>query len=321
MATKEKYTGRGKFSAKAKKSRQADMLRKAAKHTQERQEQEARKARAPQVHYDQPAPFNKRRFAMQIGIVAAVVAAILLGVSVFFNVENVVVYGNDKYDAWTIREASGIAEGENLLAFGSVRAEARIVEELPYIESVRIGVTLPDTVNIYVTEYPVVYSVEATDGSWWVMASDGRVVDQTDVGGAAENTQILGMQLSNPVAGQQAVPAESAPETTTNAAGEVVQIPVITSGADRLSAAMAVMKSLELNNVLGQAATIDVSRPGNMVLWYGQRFEVLLGDSKDMDKKIYWMQGAIDQMEDYQTGTLDVTFTTYPNQAGFTPFE
>ena len=321
MATKEKYTGRGKFSAKAKKTRQADMLRRASKHTEERQAQKARKAKAPAVTYNQPTPFSRRRLLTQLGIVAAVVAAILLGVSVFFRVENVVVFGSSKYDAWTIREASGIQEGENLLSFGSMRAKVRILEELPYVQNVRIGVNLPDTVNIYVNEYPVVYSMEAENGSWWLVGSDGKIVDQTDVGAAAAHTKILGMTLSNPAVGQPAVAAETGPETTTNAAGEVVKIPVITSGADRLKAAMSVMEALEQCDVLGQVASIDVSKPGDMKAWYGDRFEVLLGDSGSMTRKITWMRDAIGQMEDYQTGTLDVTFTTYPNQSAFTPFE
>jgi len=321
MATKERFSGRGKFSARAKKTRQADMLRRASKHTEERQAQEARKAKAPAVNYNQPAPFNHKRLAIQLGMVAAVVIAILLGISVFFKVEKVVVYGNEGYDAWTICEASGIQTGENLLTFGSVRACGRITEELPYVQYVRIGVSLPDTVNIYVTEYPVVYSVEAKDGSWWLMGSDGKIVAQTDIGAAAAHTKILGLTLSSPVVGEMAAAAEGQPETATNADGETVQLPVITSGNDRLKAAKTVMASLELCDVLGEVASIDVTTPGNMTAWYGERFEVLLGDTSKMDRKITWMRDAIAQMEDYQTGTLDVTFTNYPNQAAFTPAE
>lgn len=321
MATKEKYSGRGKFSAKAKKTRQTDMLRRASKHTEERQAQEARKAKAPAVNYNQPNPFNPRRLAIQLGLVAAVVVAILLGVSVFFQVENVVVYGNEKYDAWTIREASAVEEGENLLTVGSAGVSGRIMNKLPYIRNARVGITLPDTVNIYVTEYEVAYSIQSVNETWWLISSDGKVLDQTDVGSAAANTKIQGMKLANPVVGEQAVAAESEPETATNAAGEVVQLPVITTGADRMKAALAVMTSLENCNVLGQVASIDVSKPGDMTLWYGERFEVQLGDTTNMDKKITWMRDAVSQMAEYQTGTLDLTFTTYPNQAGFTPFE
>lgn len=297
------------------------MIRRAQKHTQERQEQEARKAKAPAVSYNQPTPFNPRRLAMQLGLVAAVVVAFLLGVSVFFKVEKVVVYGNRSYDAWTIREASGINEGENLMAFGAAAAGDRIMKELPYVEKVRIGVTLPNTVNVYVTEYDVSYSLEADDGSWWLMTSDGRIVEEIDVGRSAAHTIIQGVKLSSPVVGEQAVAAENGPETSTNEAGEEIEVPVITTGKDRLEAAQTIMASLELCDVLGEVATIDVSQTGNMSLWYGVRFEVLLGGSKNMDKKIAWMADTIDQLEEYQTGTLDVTFTARPDQAVFTPFE
>ena len=316
MATKEKR--RGRFT---KKTRQADMIRRAQKHTQERQEQEARKAKAPAVSYNQPTPFNPRRLAMQLGLVAAVVVAFLLGVSVFFKVEKVVVYGNRSYDAWTIREASGINEGENLMTFGAAAAGDRIMKELPYVEKVRIGVTLPNTVNVYVTEYDVSYSLEADDGSWWLMTSDGRIVEEIDVGRSAAHTIIQGVKLSSPVVGEQAVAAENGPETSTNEAGEEIEVPVITTGKDRLEAAQTIMASLELCDVLGEVATIDVGQTGNMSLWYGVRFEVLLGGSKNMDKKIAWMADTIDQLEEYQTGTLDVTFTARPDQAVFTPFE
>ena len=314
MATKE--TRKGRF---ARKTRQADMIRRAQKHTKERREQEARKAKAPAVTYNQPTAFNPRRLAMQLGLTAAVVAAFLLGISVFFKVENVMIYGNRGYEAWTIREASGIAEGENLMAFGSAAACDRIMEELPNVEKVRIGITLPDTVNIYVTEYEILYALEADNGSWWLMASDGKIVEKIDVGRAAAYTVIKGVQLSDPALGQQAEAAESGPETTTNAAGEEVTVPVITTGAARLKAAMAIMDSLELCDVLGEVASIDVSHTGDMSLEYGVRFHVLLGSTKNMDKKIAWMADTIKGLEDYQTGTIDVTFTERPDQAIFMP--
>ena len=313
MATKEK---KGRFT---KKLRQSDMIRRAQKHTKQRQEQEARKAKAPAVTYNQPTPFNPRRLVMQLGLAAAVVVAVLLGVSVFFKVENVVVYGNKNYEAWTVREASGIAEGENLLTFGAAAACDRILDELPYVQKVRMGVRLPGTVKIFVTEYEAQYSIEAEDGSWWLITADGSVVDRIDSGSNAAYTVIEGVKLSSPKVGEMAVAEEPAPETTTNAAGETVELPIITTGADRLEAAMTVMASLELCDVLGEVASINADQPGNLTMWYGTRFQVLLGSTKNMDKKIAWMADAIRQTEDYQTGILDVTFTARPDQAVIMP--
>ena len=310
MATKEKKKRRF-----ARKPRQTDMLRRAQKHTRERQAREVRKAKAPAVNYRQPRPFNPRRLVLQLGLTAAVVVAILMGISVFFKVEKVMVYGNSSYEAWTIREKSGIGEGENLLTFGSSAACDRIMKELPYVEKVRMSVTLPDTVNIYVQEYEVSYALEATDGSWWLMAADGKVVEQVDVGAVGAHTIVNGVRLENPRVGEQAVAAETVAEDSE----EEASVPVITTGADRLEAAQAIMASLELCDVLGQVASIDASNPGDLKLEYGMRFHVLLGGVKSMDKKIAWMADTIRQLEDYQTGTIDVTFTARPDQAVFTP--
>ena len=40
----------------------------------------------------------------------------------------------------------------------------------------------------------------------------------------------------------------------------------------------------------------------------------------DIAYKIAYMKNAILQMSDYQTGILDVSFTTWPDQVGYTPF-
>ena len=163
--------------------------------------------------------------------------------------------------------------------------------------------------------------MEALDGSWWLMTSDGSVVEKIDVGSAAAHTIIQGVKLASPKVGDPARAAEPEPEMGTNAAGETVELPVITTGASQLKAARTVMASLELCDVLGEVASIDVSQTGNLSLWYGTRFKVLLGSTKHMDKKIAWMADTIDGLEDYQTGTVDVTFTARPDQAVFTSSE
>ena len=45
-----------------------------------------------------------------------------------------------------------------------------------------------------------------------------------------------------------------------------------------------------------------------------------LGDGEKLDHKIAYMKKAIDQMEDYQSGILDVSFRIWTDKAGYTPF-
>ena len=54
-------------------------------------------------------------------------------------------------------------------------------------------------------------------------------------------------------------------------------------------------------------------------MWYGQRFQVKLGDAYNMDIKIDWMKKAVNQRSDYDMGVLDVSFTTWPDRVGYTP--
>ena len=272
----------------------------------------------PAVVYTEPKVFNSRRFLIQMLTVTAVVVAFVLALSVFFKVETITVTGADVYTPWSIRQASGISEGDSLLTFSHARAGAQIKANLPYVNTVRFGIKLPDTVNIIVDEAEVVYAIKDSNGQWWLMNSDGRIVEMTNSGSAANYTQVLGVTLESPAPNLQAVAAEASP-TETDASGEF--IPVTVTGAQRLSTAMQILKALEANDIVGDAASVDVTRIEDIILWYGTRYQVNLGDSTRLEHKIAYMNDAIlEELQDYQSGILDVSFTIRHNEAIFTPF-
>lgn len=280
----------------------------------------SQKVDAPAVIYTEPAAFNRNRFMMQMVTVFAVVIALVMGLSVFFKVKDVTVTGAEVYSPWAVRDASGIKEGENLLTFSHARAGAQIKANLPYVKSVRFGIKLPDTVNIMIEEAPVVYAIKTHDGTWWLMNSDGRMVEQSNSAQATKYTQVLGVTVADPVSNERAVATESAAVYETNELGETVPVPVSVTGAQRLSAALQILQSLEENDIVGGAASVDVTRMEEIILWYGTRFQVSLGDATNLSYKIDCMNDVILQMSEYQTGVLDISFTIWPNQVGFTPF-
>ena len=287
------------------------------KRTSRRTESSRPKTPTPAVIYTQPLPFNRDRLIVQLITVTAVVLAIVMGLSVFFKVETITVTGADTYSAWAVREASGISEGDKLLTFSKIRAASQIMANLPYVKGVRIGIKLPDTVNIMIEEESVVYAVKSSDGQWWMMDSDGRVVEQANNAKAATATQLLGVTLEAPAVNQKGIATEMTPSET-NELGEL--IPVTTTGAQRLTAALQIFKALESNDIVGEAASVDVTSTEDIILWYGTRYQVNLGDTSRLDYKIDCMNDAILQMSDYQSGVLDVSFTIWPNQVGYTPF-
>ncbi len=306
-------------------NKRSEIRRRSAKRTKEREEEAKRSEKRPTVTYTDPAPFNLKKLLLQLSVVVAVVLAIVMGISVFFRVEKVVVYGNDAYSAWTVQEASGIEGGENLLTFGSTRACGKIITALPYVETARIGIKLPDTVNIYIKEFDVVYAIKSGTGDWWLMTSGGKIVEKIDSGIANSYTKVLGVEVESPSVGSEARAVEQMVPVTQETApeGETVSTePVFTiTGADRLKAALLILDALELNDIVGEAASINVASLNSLELMYGTRYQVKLGNSENMEYKIASMKQAVAQLNEYQTGVLDVSFTTWPDRPGYTPYE
>lgn len=311
--------------ASSRRRRNASREREAVRARQRREERQNKpRSNAPAVVYTQPAHFNRKRLLIQLATVAAVVVALVMGLSIFFKVEVITVSGANVYSEWAVREASGISEGEQLLTFSRARAGARIRAALPYVESVRIGIKLPNTVNIVIEELDVVYSIQSSDGLWWLITSTGRVVEQTDGGTASSYTKILGVTLDSPKVGEQAVAVEpDIPTVETDAEGNVIGTePVVITGQQQLDAALAIVQALEDNDIVGQAASLDVSNIQDIELWYGQQYLVLLGDTSQMNYKIATMVATIrDPRMDTGYGELDVSFTIWEDQVGYTPFE
>ena len=307
-------------------AKRAEQRRKSAKRAKEREALAKRRKNRPPVVYTDPKPFNLNRLLIQLVAVLAIALAVTMGLSVFFKVETVVVYGNEAYSAWAVQEAAGLEGGENLLSFGRTKACGKIKTNLPYVKSVRIGITLPDTVNIYIEEFDVSYAIQTIDETWWLITSGGKVVEQIDGGTAGKHTKILGVYLDAPEPGQPAKALETIQVSETEAvdpqlATETTAPPVVTTGAGQLTAALQILTAMERNDIVGEVASVNVESLTNIVLWYGARYQVNLGDTNEIEKKISYMKQAVAQLSDYQIGVLDVSFVTWPDQVGFTPAE
>ena len=278
----------------------------------------SRKRSSAKVVYTEAKPFNRNRFILQLVTVVAVVLALLLGLSIFFKTKHFVVSGCEKYTAYEIRQATGIQEGENLLTVNGARVSGRIMTKLPYVNQVRVQIKLPDTVLIEVVEVDVTYAIQAKDDSWWLIDCDGKVLETVSAAEAKSYTHLQGVRLDSPEPGKKAVAEEVVPEETTP---DGQPVPVTVYGSERLSALLTVLQNMEKRGILGnQVASVDVTAIGDIRLWYGERYEVLLGTAEDLDHKIHMMEKAIDQSSEYQSGVLDVSFTIRPDEVIYTPF-
>lgn len=285
-----------------------------------RKKPKPRRAPAQELIYTPPAPINRRKLLLRLATLAAVVIAVFASSAIFFRVETVSVSGASKYTAWSVKEASGVEEGDSLLSFGKAAAAGRIMEQLRYVKSVRIGVTLPDTVNIHIEELDVVYAAQDQADNWWLISADGRVVEQIGQSKAAEHTQLKGFRLDTPEVGES--PKGWEPEIEeTDPQGEV--IPTLATDQERLESALNIATQLELNEILGEASKIDLTNLEDIRLWYGSRYEVKLGNPGDMDRKIAMLKTVVTEHKKeggYQSGVLDISLTVYPDSVSYTPY-
>jgi len=258
--------------------------------------------------------------------------------SIFFKVETVKVSGCSKYTPWDVAEASGVEVGSNLMGISRAQISGNIISNLPYVDTVRVGIILPDTVNIEITELDVVYSIQDAAGNWWLMNADGRIVEGIDSVSAKSYTQVLGVRLESPAVGQQAVAQEEErttiplvdPETETGETEEPTQeetidettptIAIGITGAERLNTVMTVLKELSSNSITGQIDSVDVTTLNAVELWYDGRVQINLGDTSRLEYKIGALKATVDRMETYESGQLDISFTNWPDKVGYTPF-
>ena len=125
---------------------------------------------------------GKRRPGSGVGsrllIMAAIVAAVIFGVAIFFKVNTVEVQGNTIYSAEEIRSASGIQKGDNLFTLNKEAAAGSIKASLPYVETVSIIRFLPDKIVIEVKESDATFAVTTDTNTTWLINSVGKALEQ-----------------------------------------------------------------------------------------------------------------------------------------------
>lgn len=272
-----------------------------------------------EVVYTQPKPFNRNRFLLQLAITLAVAVALLAGMTIFFKVEEVQVAGAVKYDEYGIFEDSGIQIGDSMVTLNKRQIKARIIQkpENAYIETIRISRKLPGTVVISVTEEDVFYVAQDSQDGWWLISPNGKVVDKCTDAAVDDYTKILGVKLSAPELGATAAAYE--PVLEPDEEGNTV--PVTVYAKEQLDLALNIIRLLEKEHFVGTVASVDVSNTSDIQLWYGTRFQMLIGDGQNLSVKINALAQALALKEDYETGILDASFTIWPNQVAHSQFQ
>ena len=101
---------------------------------------------------------------IQLLFVLALLAAVTVGATVFFQVEQVVVTGNSRYTQEEIVAATGIRPGDNLFRMNKFAIQDQVLEEMPYLEDILIRRKLPSTITVAVREWDAVAQILPNPG-------------------------------------------------------------------------------------------------------------------------------------------------------------
>lgn len=252
---------------------------------------------------------------IQFLFVVALLGAMTVGATVFFQVEQVEVSGNARYTQEEIVACTGIKPGDNLFRMNKFAIQDHVKEEMPYIEDILIRRRLPSTITVAVTEWDAVAQV---------LPNENWVAPEVEEGETAPVATEVSWLIS--VGGKllEQAPAEDArmkiAGLTALDARDGIQISVPEEESGRLLSVVALMDELERREML---ADVSVMRVGStsIVLEYLGRYDVKLPLEGDFSYKLESLLAAVADQEGKRgqdiVGTFDLTQKNYT--VGYSP--
>lgn len=251
---------------------------------------------------------------------AALVAALTFGATVFFQVETIAVTGNSRYTQDEIIAASGVQVGDNLFRMNKKQISQEILHQLPYVESVSILRGLPSTITFQVTEWDAVAQIE--------VYAQGQTEESEEEGesqqAAAKEAWLIsvGGKLLEPVSASRTAPISVtgltalAPE-----AGSMLAVPQ--DQQSKLTALTNVLEQLQQQGMISRVSSIDLTHASYMILRLDGSIDAKLPLTGDTAYYLRALNAAVEEENRRRggqaVGTMDLTQKEYT--AIFTPAE
>ena len=239
---------------------------------------------------------RRKRFRMIYITLSAilVLAAVVAGCVLFFQVNEVEVLGTTRYSEEQILAAAEIPENANVLLFPDKEVEARLMETFPYIGSVKVERGYPSTVQIVIVESEPVAAIQMGE-EYWLIDTVGKVLEKAEEDFASPYIQVIGIALIEPEPGQPAQAEDGS--------------------AARLKGLCSLLYSLQFKAVMERAMWVDLSLQEEIQMGFDGRFTVRLPISSDSgnkeygyNRKIDTLLGIVEQLDEYDRGIIDLRY-------------
>lgn len=219
-------------------------------------------------------------------MVLAICILIILIFTVFFPIKNINVKGSKVYDSNQILAVCGIEKGDNLLAVSGKKTLSRIKKKLPYVDSVELKITMPDTINITVKDADK-YACFKVEDDYYIVSKSGWVMEK--VTEKPENLfEIRGADVKCSVACQT--------EYKNDEDKELIEKLISLFTSDNID-----------------IDYFDISDTLNYKFGAEDRFEVQLGSSNYLEEKVKHFAKMVDNIPEKDKGDINLTMWTPEN--------
>ena len=232
---------------------------------------------------------KKTKFSLKkllIGFAALSIVGVAFLASPFFQVTKIEMNELTYYTREDILSRINLYEGINGIFFNKSKAESILAED-NYIISASITFILPDTMLVSVNEN-IVYGYVSYLSNYLCLNKDGYVIDIVPEKTLAVPV-IDGLKFSSFVINER-------PEIEDEAAFE---------------AALMISRAVTKNEMNDRTITVNVADTNNIYA-YINNIKILLGDTTRIDEKITTAIEAVNQLEENDRGTLDVSNLSKP---------
>ena len=229
---------------------------------------------------------SRRTFFYVFLFLAVSLVFLAVCVAVFLKVETVTVNGTERYTYDDIIQYVPIEVGDNIYSFNAKEIEQSILESLAYVGEVDIERDLPTTVIVNVTEKKPFYAAELA-GDTYLMSSDLKVLEKLK-DTKANSLQLATLSLTSVKSCIVGGYVEFVDQRTNDALDEL-------------------FAACEENYITDKIKGVDVRSRFDIYIDYDNRFQVYLGDTDNIDIKIRFLVGIIDELEPDSKGKIDIS--------------
>lgn len=216
------------------------------------------------------------------------VVGVIVALSLFFNINKIVVSGDAVYSHETVVKASGVSEGDNLIFLSKSKLNEKLSSELAYIGSVTVKRRLPSTLELVIKKTDAKLGV-AMNGYFTLLDENGKVLEK-DLETVGENIILVNLgEVESAELGKVIVLKENRALT-------------------KLNAVLDECKKVGINDI----SLMDLSDIYNIKLVYQGRITLELGetDSENLNSKLALGKAALDKQNEENNlyrGTINLT--------------